>query len=167
MRWDRLFDDLEGQAEHAESVEREALIAELREGEWSQIGWTRLVAEGSDVELAVRGGGVLRGRVQFANDRLIHLAAEGNHHVVAAAAVVSVAGASRPRPALSAVAAALGWSHVLRQAVGEPAHLHLRDGLSIAGTIDTVGADFVAVIMPVGATRLVPFDAIRVLTTQA
>ena len=65
MRWERLFGELEGYAEHLQLDERDALVTELREGEWAERSWIDGLAGGDvEAEIAVCDVGVLAGRVQ-------------------------------------------------------------------------------------------------------
>ncbi|HSI26857.1 MAG TPA: hypothetical protein VK948_05545 [Aeromicrobium sp.] len=168
MRWDRLFDELEGQVEHEHARARDALVEELREGEWSQVSWTDLLSEGSAVEVVVRDVGPVRGKVRFANRQVIHLTSESAEHIVATAAVAWACGGNRPA-APSAVLESLGWGHVLRSAGEDVLRLSLAGGQSVEGRLDVVGANFVRIVAgPDGPekrpARLVPFAAIRMLT---
>jgi hypothetical protein len=171
VRWDRLFDELEGQVEHEHARVRDALVEELREGEWSEVSWTDLFPEGSDVEVVVREVGPVRGTVRFANRQVLHLKSASAEHVVATPAVVWASGGHRPAAA-SAVLGSLGWGHVLRSAGEDVVRLSLAEGQSVEGRIDVVGADFVRIATGPGgqdrrSARLVPFSAIRMLTVSS
>ena len=65
MRWQRLFDELEGHAEHAHTEERDALVADLREGEWAARSWIDGLQDAPAAELEVADVGVLHGRVRL------------------------------------------------------------------------------------------------------
>lgn len=168
MRWDRLFDELEGQVEHEHARERDALVEDLREGEWSQVSWTDLMPDGSEAELVVQGVGPVRGTVRFANRQVIHLTSAGVEHIVATDAVAWASGGRRPSASLPVVES-LGWGHVLRSLREDVLRFSLAGGQSVEGRVDVVGADFVRVTTgpdapEVRAARLVPFAAIRMLT---
>ncbi len=75
MRWDRLFADLEGQAADLELEERDALVSELREGEWAETSWRDLV--GGHVVLEVVGLGRVEGEARLVNETVVHLAFDG------------------------------------------------------------------------------------------
>lgn len=166
MRWQRLFEELEGQVEHEHARERDALVDELREGEWSQIAWTHLLADGTEVDVVVLDVGPLRGTVQFANPNVIHLASPTAEHVIATSAVVSTSAEGRPAT-VSPVLASLGWAHVLRSVPQEPVRFALVGGQWLDGHVDVVGADFVRLRTAGGAVRLLPFSALRMMTTTA
>lgn len=164
MRWDRLFGELEGYAEHLRLEERDALVTDLREGEWAEQRWVDQLA-GGDAELAVREVGVLRGRVRLANDQVVHLETSSAMHVVATAAVQWVrtdrrsAGLDR-----DTVAARLGWGPVFREAQdeGDAVRLTLAGGSLVEGQVGAVGKDFVRMRLPSGQHRDVPTSAICV-----
>ena len=59
MRWERLFEDLEARAADLELDERDALVDELRDGDWAQTSWRQLL--GGHVVLAVRGADRVEG----------------------------------------------------------------------------------------------------------
>jgi hypothetical protein len=167
VRWERLFDELEGNLEHEAVLERDALVEELREGEWSQVSWTQLLRRESLVELQVRDVGPVRGTVRFANRTVIHVASQTTEHVVAVRAVAAASGEQRPGPPPLDALSGLGWGHVLRNAeVGTDLRFDLAGGHVIEGTIHVVGADFVR-LTTVGGSRVVPFAAIRMMTVVA
>lgn len=167
VRWDRLFDDLEGQVEHEHARERDALVDELREGEWSQICWVDLMLAGSDVEVVVRDVGAVRGSLRFANRQVLQVESAGTEHVIATTAVVWASGERRPTASASALQS-LGWGHVLRSSSDDVLRFRLCGGHSVDGRVDVVGADFVRVTTGADgqahANRLLPFSAIRMVT---
>jgi hypothetical protein len=167
MRWDRLFADLEGQAADLELEERDALVSELREGEWAGTSWRDLA--GGHVVLEVVGLGRVEGEARLVNETVVHLASERVEHVVASSAVLEVVTSERRASAPTTVTSRLGWGHVLRAARddGEQARLTRTDGASIDGVVDVVGRDFVTVTSGTGRTRRVPFAAIAALTVSA
>lgn len=168
MRWERLFDELEGHAEHARVEERDALVADLREGEWAARSWIDGIQDSPAVELEVADVGVLSGRVRLANAVLIHLEGAAADHVVATRAVRWARGATRgPGVEPDSVAARLGWGHVLRemQADSDLVRLTAVGGLVIEGRIRVVGRDFVRIMSVSGTDRDIPTVGIRVATT--
>ena len=167
MRWDRLFADLEGQAADLELEERDALVSELRDGEWAGTSWRALV--GGHAVLDVVGLGRVEGEVRLVNEQVVHLRSDRAEHVVAAGAVLEVVAGERRAPAPTAVTSRLGWGHVLRAARddGDRTILTRTDGTVVDGTVDVVGRDFVTVTTPAGRTRTVPFAALAGLTLSA
>ena len=163
MRWDRLFADLEAAADDEELLEREALVAELRDEEWARTSWRALVA--GEVELEVAGAGTLAGRVTFVNDRLVRLSSGRHEHVVACASVRALTGGEGRAAEPSPVHARLGWPHVLRRLrdEGEPCRVVTTTSTTLAARVDQVLAD--AVLVQVGQRRvLVPLDALAVVS---
>ena len=168
MRWERLFGELEGYAEHLRLEERDALVVDLREGEWAELTWLDLLAGGDvEAELSVRDVGVLNGRVRMANDQVVHLETASAMHVIAAAAIQWVRGrghsAGRDR---TSVAARLGWGPVFREAQdeGDAVRLTVVGGVLVEGTVVGVGGDFVRVLQASGRHRDVPTSAICTAT---
>jgi len=168
MRWERLFGELEGYAEHLRLEERDALVTELREGEWAGRTWIDALAGGDvQAEIAVRDVGVLAGRVRMANDLVLHLETTSAVHVVAASAVQWVRGEGRSHGLdRESVAAKLGWGPVFREALDErdAVRLTLAGGTVIEGAVAAVGADFVRITPVSGQHRDVPTAALRVAT---
>ena len=87
MRWERLFGELEGHAEHAHLEERDALVADLAEGEWAARSWLAGLPEAEGLELDVIDVGILSGRVRLANAVLIHLESGSSDHLISTNAV--------------------------------------------------------------------------------
>lgn len=164
MRWDRLFEDLEGQAADIELEQRDVLAEELRDGDWADTPWRRLL--GGHVVLAVRGVERIEGVVMLVNDHVIHLRGDGIEHVVSAPAVLTVHSTERRSEVPTAVRSALGWGHVLRalRDAGEDVRVHLVDGMSRDGSVGVVGQDFVRLRHGSGRDQIVPFDAIAVVS---
>ena len=116
--------------------------------------------------LEVTGLGRVEGEARLANDRVVHLVSGRAEHVVARAAVLEVIASERRASAPTAVTSRLGWGHVLRAARddGDRTLLTRTDGMSVDGTVDVVGRDFVTMRSGAGRTRTVPFAAIAALT---
>jgi hypothetical protein len=167
VRWDRLFADLEGQAADLEIEERDALVSELREGEWAGTSWHELL--GGQVVLEVSGLGRVEGEARLVNERVVHLESERAEHVVATSAVLEVIATERRAAPPTVVTARLGWRHVLRAARddGDRALITRTDGTTVDGTVDVVGRDFVTMASDTGRARTVPFGAVAALTLSA
>lgn len=168
MRWDRLFGELEGYAEHLRLEERDALVTDLREGEWAERSWIDTLAGGEvEAEVAVMDVGVLAGHVRMANEFVVHLETPTAVQVIAASAVQWVRGDGRsPGVDRDSVAAKLGWGPVFREALDERdvVRLTLTGGLSVEGEVSAVGSDFVRIAVGEGRHRDVPTSAIRLAT---
>lgn len=170
MRWDRLFDELEGHAEHAAISERDGLVADLREGEWAERSWIDgLIDAPAAVEVAVRDVGVLAGTVEWATTTVIHLRTASTRHLIATTAVQWSRGADRtPGLRRDSVQAQLGWGPILREAHDERDTLSvtLTDGSTIDGTVAAVGRDFVRIRSEASQDRDrdVPTAALRMIT---
>ncbi|NRQ51526.1 hypothetical protein [Aeromicrobium stalagmiti] len=164
MRWDRLFDDLEGQAADLELAERDALVGELRDGDWAETSWRDLL--GGRVAIEVRGAGRLDGVVSLVNEAIIRLEGDAADHVVATRAVTAVHEAQRRADEPSLVGARLGWGQVLRalRDAGEEIRIRLVDGSSRDGVVDVVGRDFVRLRMASGRDQVVVWTAIAVVS---
>ncbi|MGJ9413439.1 hypothetical protein ACHAAC_12105 [Aeromicrobium sp. CF4.19] len=164
MRWDRLFAELEGQAEDMALGERDALVEELRDEEWSQTPWRSLV--GGAVELEVQGVGRVAGSAELVNDVVVHLASVAIDHVVAADAVLTVVTADRRADPSGRVSARLGWPQLLRRVRedGDEVRVARRDGAVLEGVVDVVGRDFVRLATAGGRRPVVPFAGLAVLS---
>lgn len=162
MRWDRLFADLEAAADDEALLEREALVSELADEEWSRVPWRELL--GGDVELEVQGVGRLAGTVGLVNERLARLDAGALEHVVALRSVLGVRTTGRA-PTPTAVDARLGWPHVLRRLRDDGDEVVLRrvDGSSVRARVDRV-VDGAVLVRDAGRVLLVPFGALAVVT---
>ncbi|MET1037561.1 MAG: hypothetical protein ABW075_04755 [Aeromicrobium sp.] len=164
MRWDRLFDDLEAQAADIERDERDALVDELRDGDWADTTWRQLL--GGTVVLEVLGAGRIEGEVTLANEHVVQVAGDRIDHVVAVAAVTVVHAAERRADPPGRVASALGWGHVFRalRDAGEPVTVRLVDGTAREGVIEVVGRDFVRLATTSGRAQDVVWTAVSVVS---
>lgn len=164
VRWDRLFDDLEGQADELEREERDALVEELRDGTWAETRWRQLL--GGRVALEVLGGVRVEGEVTLVNERLLQISGERTDHVVSADAVLVVHASERRADEPGRVAASLGWGHVFRalRGTGESVLVRLVDGSSREGLVAAVGRDFVRLSTPAGRSQDVVWAAIAMVS---
>jgi len=164
MRWERLFSELEAQAGDVERLDRDALVDELRDGDWAETSWVDLL--GGHVVLEVMGLGRLDGQVVLANERIVQLRTESVDHVINASAVVCVVSSERRAASNSAVVAALGWGHIYRtlRDLGSGVRLCKVDGATFAGSVDVVGRDFVRIRDTAARDHVVPFDAVAVVS---
>lgn len=162
MRWERLFAELEASLDDDALLERDALVADLRDEEWSRTPWRSLL--GGHVELELLGAGRLVGEVGFANDRLVRLDAGSVEHVVAIDAVTGARTDGRA-PAPSTVDARLGWPHVLRRLRddGDEVRVVRTDGATLRAQVARV-VDGGVVLRTAERDLLVPLRALAVVT---
>ncbi len=178
VRWDRLFDDLEAQVAARARLELDAEIAERTRLERARItlGERIVGAVGSEVTLRVRGGTIVRGRLEDSGDGWVLLLEAGGRQVlVPAPAVLGLSGLGRPRDDTRARrfgigSAVRGISRDRRAVVVIDV-----DGGTVHGTIGAVGADaFDIAEHPldtprrpehVHAERVIPFAAIALITS--
>lgn len=184
MRWERLFADLEAQAEALEAAEFAGEVAERTRHE---IGALRLLdrlraAEGHTLRMSVLGGDTVVGAATDVGvDWLLLAERPEREALVALAAVTSVGGLGRwtAAPAVEGrLARSLDLRYVLRGITRDRSGVQatLVDGSSVVGTLDRVGADFVELAEhPAGeprragsvrAVRVLPITAIAVLRAQ-
>ncbi len=166
VRWDRLFDELEAQASDIEREERDALVDELRDGEWAETSWRDLC--GGTVVLEVAGSGRISGHVELVNDRVVQLTGDRVDHVIAVPAVLALHEAERRADDPGRVGASLGWGHVFRalRDAGEEIAVRLTDGTGRDGIVEVVGRDFVRLVTPAGRAQDVPWTAIAMVSGQ-
>ncbi|MEO6605094.1 MAG: hypothetical protein ABIN55_05730 [Aeromicrobium sp.] len=164
MRWERLFNELEAQAGDLEMQERDALVDDLRDGEWAETSWRSLL--GGMVVIDVLGVGRIAGECVLVNEHVVQLRSDRTEQVVSSSAVVAVISSERRADPSSTVSAALGWGHVFRalRDAGEPVRLHAFDGATFDGTIVVVGADFVRVREESGRDQTMTLAAVAVVS---
>lgn len=167
MRWDRLFADLEGHAADLELEERDALVDELRDGDWAQTSWRDLL--GGRVSLSLLTGDRVDGDVTLVNTELIQINGEVTGHVVSTAAVVAVLTSERRADTPTAVSNAMGWKHVFRtlRDAGDPVGVRLVDGTSREGRVLAAGRDFVRLGVGSGRDQAVPYAAIVMVSDRS
>jgi hypothetical protein len=160
VRWDRLFEDLEGQADELEREERDALVDELRDGAWTETRWRHLL--GGRVAVEIIGGARVEGEVVLVNDQVLQISGTRTDHVVSAAAVLVVQAAERRADETGRVAASWGWGQVFRalRDAGEEIVVTLVDGTSREGVVAAVGGDFVRLTTLGGRSQDVVWAAI-------
>jgi hypothetical protein len=164
MRWQRLFDDLEAQAEVYAAADFAAEVSDRARYEAGQLRLADRLrpAVGHPIDVRCRGAGRLTGRLErVGSDWLLLAEHAGRHGLVPCAAVTSIGGLG----ALSAVpgsegkvGARLDYRRALRGVARDrsPAQALLVDGSMVAGTLDRVGADFVEIAEhPPGESRRV------------
>jgi hypothetical protein len=181
VRWQRLFDDLEAQAEAHDAAEFEAEVSERVRYELGQV---RLVdrlraAVGHPVEVCCRGVGTISGPLARVGADWLLLEEQPDRHVlVADAAITSIGGLgawSDVPGSEGKVGARLDLRRALRGVARDRSAVQalLVDGSVVAGTVDRVGADFVEIaehaqreprrVGAVRGVRTVPLAAVAVI----
>ena len=149
MRWQELFDDLEAQAAAADRASYED---EVRDRTRREAGLVRTVdrlrgALGSPLVVTVLGAGtVLGGLLDAGEDWLLLEERPGRDLLVPLSAVVAVGGLGRrTAPEQDQVGRRLDLRWALRGLARDRSAVQvvLRDGSSLTGTLDRVGADHV------------------------
>ena len=151
MRWDRLFDDLEGQVAGEELRSRAAEVADRVRRERAQLDLhTRLLAHVAGGAVGLRLSGreptMLSGRlVDVGPDWMLLEPATDREVLVALSAVRGVVGLGRGARTPSVVARRFGLGAALRALGRHRTAVELTDidGHVVVGTIDAVGADHV------------------------
>ena len=173
MRWEQLFDDLEGQAEAADAAD---LDAELRDRERAERARLRTVdrlrgSVGRPVDVGVRGGERERGTIRrVGSDWLLLETAPGREALIPLAAVVVIAGLAHRSFEPGSEGPVLGrldLRHVLRVVARDRSRvgLVLDQSPLLSGVIERVGADHLELADAPGSRelRLVPLHALSVL----
>jgi hypothetical protein len=151
MRWQQLFDDLQSQFEAEEAAAERAESASRARAEVGAVHLAERLggALGFPLTLGVRGAGQVAGvLVDRGPDWLLLEDGQGREHLVALAAVRSVAGLGRRTAvpeAAEGVRARLDLRRALRGLARDrsPVQVVLDDGGTLTGTLDRIGADFV------------------------
>ena len=164
MRWERLFHELEAQAGDLEMQERDALVDELRDGEWAETSWRSLL--GGAVVIDVIGVGRVEGECVLANEQVVQLRSGRAEHVISANAVAAILSSEHRAGPSSTVSSALGWGHVFRalRAEGDTVRLQTITGSTFDGRIDVVGADFVRIREESGRGQTLTFAAVAAVS---
>ncbi len=183
MRWQQLFDDLQSQFDAEEAAAERAEYASRARAEMGSVRLTDRLAGsvGGRLGLGVRGAGQVAGVLAHVGPDWILLEdGRGGEQLLALAAVTTVAGLGR-RTAVpdepGAVRARLDMRRALRGLARDRSAVQivLRDGGTLTGTLDRVGADYVEVAVhpaeeprrseAVQGVRAVVIDAIAVVRT--
>lgn len=178
VRWERLFDDLEAQAAARARLELDAEVAERTRLERSRItlGERVVGALGVDVTVRLRGGTIVRGRLEDSGDGWVLLVERGGRQLlVPVHAVLGISGLGRPRDDARARRFGIGSAVRIISRDRRAVVVVDVDGGSVHGTIDAVGADaFDLAEHPldsprrpehVHGERVIPFAAVAVVTS--
>jgi hypothetical protein len=162
VRWERLFADLDAQAD---ADERLVLADEVRDRTRRELATLRLAdrlrpAIGANLSLGVVGAGAVAGQLRGSGPDWLLLDVTGQPDaLVALDAVTSVRGLPARSDApggAGPVLSRLGLGYALRGVARDrsPVTVWCRDGVRLTGTLDRVGADFVDLAEhPVGEPR--------------
>ncbi len=152
MRWDRLFAELEAEADELGLRDRDAEIADRTRAELARTRWLDRVraAEGTTVTFRLLGDARGVGRVRYVGADWVLLADETQDLLLPAHAVLGVDGlgsATRPPPEGSALRT---WAAAWRVLARDRALVRLVrvDGSTLSGVPARVGADFVELAPP-------------------
>jgi hypothetical protein len=184
MRWQALFDDLEGQLEAAEAAELQAEVAHRTRREVALLSVVDRLrpVEGHPVAVSVFGAGTVHARLLDTGVDWLLLEENGAREVlVPLPAVLGVSGVGARSEAPGAggeVARRLDLRWALRGLARSRAGVSvvLRDGSAVTGTLDRVGADHVEVAEhppgearragSVRQVRLVPLPAVSLVRSS-
>lgn len=149
MRWDALFDDIEGRFEAEERLDRDAEIADRTRHERGAIALlTRVAAHQGSLRARLVNGSAVEGTVaDLGSDwLLLRSPDERRELLVPLRAVLAIEGLG-PRSALARAARRFPLRSALRGIARDrtPIRLHDLSGNVTTGTLDVVGADFVDV----------------------
>lgn len=173
MRFERIFDDLEGQFAHHQQEEVRAVSEDLTRAEQAQLTLADRLRGAGGHRLTMHLGGSLRvaGTVQDVGSQWVSLAGDGGARraVVPLAALAMVEGLpSRARPAEEALRSPLGLGSVLREIARDRSVVRLETTAgAVIGRIAAAGADTLDIrSLPTGESTAVPGSSrITVATT--
>jgi hypothetical protein len=151
MRWQALFDDLEAQIEAADAAQLQAEVADRTRREQALLGLVDRLRATVDhpVGVSVWGGGTVHGRLVEVGVDWLLLEETGLRDVLvpldAVLRMTGVGQRSEPPGSTGEVGRRLDLRWALRGLARDRAGLGvvLRDGTSLTGTLDRVGADHV------------------------
>lgn len=145
MRWDRLFEDLEGQLRDEELAQRDADVVDRIRAERSRITLgERLRRHRGPIHLVLLRGRLIVGDlIDAGSDWVLVQDGARGPALVPIGAVVEIEGLGWAGHDREGVSAALGLGHPLRALARDRAVVEIEDviGRSLVGTIDAVGAD--------------------------
>lgn len=174
MRFERIFEDLEGRLEHHEQEELRAVSEDLARAERAQLTLADRLRGAGERELTVHIGADLRlsGVVQEVGAEWVALreTRSAQRAVVPLAAIGIVEGlSSRARPAEATLRSPLGLGSVLREIARDRSVVRLETSAgAVLGRIAAVGADTLEVLsLPTGESASVPGSTRLTVTTDS
>lgn len=174
MRFERIFDDLEGRFAHHEQQEMRAVSEDLARAERAQLTLADRLRGAAGLSLTVHVGATLRlgGVVEDVGPEWVALREQksAQRAVVPLAAIVLVQGLStRARPVEEPLRSPLGLGSVLREIARDRSVVRVETTAgAVIGRIAAVGADAIDVhSLPTGETVTVPGSSRITVATAA
>lgn len=147
MRWERLFDDLQGQFAAADSADLAGEVSERTRIEQSRVHLADRLRAGLGLPVTIGcGGEQLEGTLLRVTPNAVLLELTTGEAVVLLAAVTSVSGLGRAVAEPAGVVDSRSSVRQLLRAIAAdraPVQVRLTDGTDVTGTIDAVMADAV------------------------
>jgi len=175
VRWDALFADMEHQLDAAARQDRADQVADLTRAERASVTLVDRVGVrvGERLDLTLRAGERLSGRVLEVAAGWLLLADDRREHLVPLGAIAVVAGLAQGSAPPSAVTRRLGLGHALRAVARDRAVVQVvAGGATLVGRVEAVGADHLDIALvhpdsgrPTGRSSAVPFAAIDRVTS--
>lgn len=146
MRWDRLFDDLEGQLEAAAALERAGEVADRTRRERAAVGLLErfLAHRGGPVTLRCGAGDQIRGTIDDVGVDWVLLGSPPGSVLVHLPAIRSVHGLPGRAEPPATLARRFTMGMAVRVMSRDRAAVSVVDvtGALLTGTVDTVGSDY-------------------------
>jgi hypothetical protein len=180
MEWRALLSDLEAQFDGARALELSAEVADRTRRESARLRLADRLgpAVGSSVVISVRAAGLVRGELLAGGPDWLLIGESAGHEALVPLSAVSwlegLSSRSNEPSSRGVVESRLGLGHALRALARDRAVVRavLRDGSTLIGTVDRVGADFVELTQALageqgrstrGTVRTVPHAALALL----
>jgi hypothetical protein len=169
VRWDALFNDLEGQLAAAHSADFAAEVVELAEAERASVGLAERLGAALGVQVAVHllGGSVVRGSVSDANPSWVLLRDGPREHLVPVGAIAAAEDVPSASVPFVDIERRLTLGHALRALARDGGRVVVEtSGGEFRGRIDAVGADHFDVDLESDRGGIaVPFGSLRRITS--
>ena len=169
MRWNDLFNDLEGQLAAAHASEFEAGVRDLAQAERATVRLAERLASSlsSEVTLPLRGGTRVAGVVSDVTGAWVLLAEGPREQLIPIGSIAMAHGVSHRVTDLGVVASRLGLGHALRALArdGGPVAILTSSG-QVRGRIDRVGYDHLDIATEEGGSVAIAFAAVLVIASS-